>query len=317
MRQSSVMAEQVQQTPRSNVVAPVVTTVVPQGGWVTVARLYHLLIALVGTVTLIVTLTVAMTAENNGGALNGAIFSLSYFTIWSNILTMVVAWWLVANPTKDSSVFRWLRLTTLVMITVTGLVYAIVLAPLADPQGISVYTNAGLHYFVPWTTVLGFLLFGPRPRFRVVDVWKMLIIPVVWLSYTLLRGLLLVTPPANEQELDQTGPQHWYPYPFIDVEEPSALVPGLEYPGYTGVGVNIFFILLLGLFFGFLFLGLDRLLSGGRKPPPLPGAPVHDASHASPVPVAAPAQDTLPAQESTPIHDSTAQQDSGRGSSQP
>ena len=303
------MAEKVQHTPQSRPAVATVTTIAPTGGWVTVARFYHLLIALVGTVTLVTTLTVAMTAENNGGALNGAVFSLSYFTIWSNILTMVVTWWLVARPTADSAMFRWLRLTTLVMITVTGLVYAIVLAPLADPQGINVYTNAGLHYFVPWTTVLGFLLFGPRPRFRVVDVWKMLIIPVIWLAYTLLRGLLLVTPPVNQQELDQTGPQHWYPYPFIDAEEPSALVPGLEYPGYAGVGVNIFFILLLGLFFGFLFLGLDRLLSGGHKPPPLPGAPSAGAPEPNDAASQAPASQALPTQETKPAHDTTADQD--------
>ena len=55
------------------------------------------------------------------------------------------------------------------IITVISLVYAIVLAPLTDPQGISVYTNVDLHYFVPWVTILGFLLFGSRPRYRVLS----------------------------------------------------------------------------------------------------------------------------------------------------
>ena len=109
------------------------------------------------------------------------------------------------------------------MITITGLVYAIVLAPDANPVGLGVYTNIGYHYISPWATVLGFLLFGPRPRFRVKTVFAMLAIPVVWLTYTLLRGLLLVTP--HRRLRPQLGePQNWYPYPFIDVNDPSPLI---------------------------------------------------------------------------------------------
>ena len=40
------------------------------------------------------------------------------------------------------------------MITITGLVYAIVLAPDANPVGLGVYTNIGYHYISPWATVL-------------------------------------------------------------------------------------------------------------------------------------------------------------------
>ena len=61
-------------------------------------------------------------------------------------------------------------------------------------------------------------------------------------------------------------PQHWYPYPFVDVNDPSPLIPGMSLGGYAGVGVNIIVILVLGLVFGFLFLGLDRALSRGAKP---------------------------------------------------
>ena len=99
----------------------------------------------------------------------------------------------------------------------------------------------------------------------------MLAIPVVWLVYTLLRGLLLLQPPPEAPATTLGEPQHWYPYPFIDVNDPSPLIPGAaDLGGYAGVGVNIVVIVLLGLAFGFLFLGLDRWLSKGQRATPLP-----------------------------------------------
>ena len=67
------------------------------------------------------------------------------------------------------------------------------------------------------------------------------------------------------------APQNWYPYPFIDLNYngtggPSALVPGLTAPGYAGIAINIVGVVVLGLLFATIFLGLDRLLSRGNKP---------------------------------------------------
>lgn len=234
-----------------------------------VARIYWALVALVGTASFAVSCWLAATTEGSGGALNGVLFTLSYFTVWSNIFTFIVNWSLAADPTRDGSMFRWLRMTSLVMITITGLVYALVLAADAKPTGLGVYTNIGYHYVAPWATVLGFLLFGPRPRLTMSLVPKMLIIPIAWLAYTVIHGEFLTTPPAIPPETVVGQPQHWYPYPFINVNDPSALLPGVNLEGYAGVGVNIVVILILGIVIGILFVGLDRLLSGGQKPEPL------------------------------------------------
>lgn len=242
------------------------TTYVPKGSWAGVARIWWLAVSLVGIATLSLSMYLSVTWEGNGGALNGLIFTLSYFTVWSNVVTLIVNLMLATNPTRDGAVFRWLRMSSLVMITITGLVYLIVLAPLGSPVGPEVWTNLGYHYIVPWATVAGFLLFGPRPRFTIKQVWLMLIIPVTWLTYTMLRGLTLVRPPGNRPDTTVGQPQNWYPYPFLDVNDPSPLVPGIELAGYAGVAVNMAMILVLGLLFGFIFLGLDRLLSAGRRP---------------------------------------------------
>ncbi len=173
------------------------TTVAPRGVGMPIARIYHLLITLVGTAVLVIYVWAPATYEGNYGALNGVVFTYSYFTVWSNLFTAIVGWSLVVNPANDGGVFRWLRMTSLVMITTTGLIYFLVLAADADPQGVYVYTNIGAHYIVPWGTVLGFLLFGPRPRFTLRHVFLMLIIPVTWLVYTLIHGLFLVVPPGR------------------------------------------------------------------------------------------------------------------------
>lgn len=241
----------------------------------TVARVYHVILALLGTSAMAISLYNGATRPEMGDFPNGWVFELSYFTIWSNIFVLIVNWSLFANPRRDDKIFRWLRLTSLVMIVITGLVYAIVLAPSASVCGTGYFTNTVFHYIVPWATLLGFLLFGPRPRLTWDLLWKCLAIPILWLIYTILRGLLMVTPPGDrcssdpaEQVLGQ--PQNWYPYPFINPDyadgAPSALIPGLTAPGYAGIAINIVGVIALGLIFSTIFIGIDRGLSKGEKP---------------------------------------------------
>ncbi len=256
---------------------PATLTVAPRGGMVAVARGYSLIVALVGTVTLAVSLTISATNPLSGGALNGIFTTLSYFTVWSNIVALVVNWMLALDPTRDGRLFRWLRMTALVMIVITGLIYALILAASAHPCGIGVWTNIGYHYFVPWATLLGFLLFGPRPRFTWDLVPKMMAIPVVWLVFTLLHGLMSVTIPGDKCSGNplQDG-ANFYPYPFITPNydgtgAPSPLIPGVSADGYGGIAINLVVIIILGLLMASAFVGLDRLLSRGAKPTPLDG----------------------------------------------
>jgi hypothetical protein len=89
--------------------------------------------------------------------------------------------------------------------------------------------------------VLGWLLFGPRPRFdRRVLLWS-LVWPVLWFGYTLARGAA-------------TG---WYPYPFVDVRT----------EGYARVLVNALLVtMVLGVVASLYALG-DRRFR--RAPDPV------------------------------------------------
>lgn len=247
-------------------------TLAPRGAMVPVARIYHGLLALLGTSAMVISLWLSATSPYNGGAINGIISTLSYFTIWSNIVALVVNWILAFDPTRDGPGFRWIRMTALVMIVITGLVYAIILAADANPCGWGVYTNLVFHYIVPWAMLLGFIIFGPRPRFGWDLLPKMLVIPMIWLVYTLLHGLMTINAPGDRCSNTplQVG-VNFYPYPFINVNYdgtggPAPLIPGVEFGGYAGVVVNIIAIIVLGLIMASIFVGLDRALSRGKKP---------------------------------------------------
>jgi len=171
----------------------------------------------------------------SAGVVGRALDFISYFTILSNIVVVIVATLLWLHPERRGGIFRVLRMDSLIMITVTGLIFAIVLAPEASVVGWQYVSNTCLHYITPTLTVLVFLLIGPRGLFRLQTVLLALIIPFIWLGYTLVRGSIIDS----------------YPYGFIDVVA----------HGYGTVTINLIGVVIFGIVLGLIFLGLDKLLS--------------------------------------------------------
>lgn len=137
------------------------------------SRIWHLLIAIDVTVALIIQIVLVLTGgpdPNTGetvasvGILTRMIQTVSFFTIQSNILVLAVAITLVIDPDRDGRFWRILRLDALLGITITGLVFDLVLIHYVHPSGWQLVATIGFHYIAPWATVLGWLLFGPRPR---------------------------------------------------------------------------------------------------------------------------------------------------------
>lgn len=225
-------------------------TIAPRDGAVALARVWHAATAVIGVFGLVLGAVLAATDDGSNGVLNGLVFFLSFFTILSNIVVAATETSLAVDPARDSAVFRWFRITGLVMITITGIVYAIVLAPLSNPQGPDVITNLIYHQLIPVAAVVGWLVFGPRPRFTWDLVPKLLVIPLIWLTYTLVHGAFTTNPPVWDAEED-LGPRNWYPYPFLDVAD----------LGYAAVLTNIAVIAVAGMAFGLIFVALDKALS--------------------------------------------------------
>lgn len=125
-----------------------------------------------------------------------------YFTVLSNILVAWVSSTIALGRDDRTAGWRTLRLTTLVAITVTGLVHWFLLRPLLDLAGADYLADKLLHVAVPLVAVIGWVAFGPRGRVQRRDVLASLVFPILWLGYTLVRGAF-------------TG---FYPYPFLDAD---------------------------------------------------------------------------------------------------
>ena len=130
---------------------------------------------------------------------------ITYFTIWSNVIVAITMTALFLRPDlftrRGASGFRWrvVRLDSLIMITVTGVVFNLLLS--SSKTGIDAVSNGLLHVWVPIITMVVWLLAGPRGYIRMSTVWASLVIPVVWLVFALVRGSAVGA----------------YPYPFLDV----------------------------------------------------------------------------------------------------
>jgi hypothetical protein len=164
---------------------------------------------------------------------------VAYFTIQSNILVAVATVLLARDPRRDGAGFRVARLAAVVGITVTGLVHFTLLRPLLDLDGADYVADKLLHMVVPVLAVLGWALFGPRPRVDLRSFWWVLAWPLAWLAQALLVGAA-------------TG---WYPYPFLDHRE-----DGWDHVLVASVGITVLFLLLFAL-----IARIDRRAA----PPPL------------------------------------------------
>lgn len=159
----------------------------------------------------------------------------TYFTIWSNILVAVIMVMLAIRPDRQSFVFRVLRLDAVLMITVTGLIYNLVLSGLSELQGLEVVTNSFDHVITPLVTVVVWLVAGPRGWVQWRTVPASLVLPLIWLVFALVHGAVIGA----------------YPYPFLDVAT----------KGYPTVLMNSFMVLIFGIVLALIFWGIDAALT--------------------------------------------------------
>lgn len=215
------------------------------------ARAWHGVTALVAALALGIQIALVISGESvliTTGVIPSTAVRLarfvSYFTVQANLLVLVTVAGLALRPDRDGRLWRVLRLDAIVGIAVTGVVHWFLLRPLLHLQGWSYVTDKMLHVAVPLLAVVGWLLFGPRPRITRQLLLPSLGWPAAYLIFTVARGAV-------------TG---WYPYPFLDVG-----VKG--YPAVLGAALGVA-LLVLGAA-ELLMLGERRL---GPAPPPTAGS---------------------------------------------
>ena len=184
-----------------------------------------------------------MLGNPDQGVLSRIFDYFTYFTIWSNILVAVISIMLAVRPDRDSFVFRVLRLDSVLMITVTGIVYNVVLAGSAKLQGLEVVSNLFDHVLTPLVTVLIWLFIGPRGWISWRIIGAVLILPIIWLAFALARGAIIDA----------------YPYGFVDAAE----------FGYATVAINVLGIIVMAVILCLILWGIDsviRRFTGRRSP---------------------------------------------------
>lgn len=152
---------------------------------------------------------------------------ISYFTIQTNLLVAGSTVMLARDPYRDGRWFRPIRVAAVVGITVVAVVHYFLLGDLHDLEGIDWVGDKLLHMVVPALAILGWAVFGPRPRIDGRAIGLAICWPLAWLGWSLAMGAA-------------TG---WYPYPFLDHREPD----GTSGVVITSVAITVFFLALFGL----------------------------------------------------------------------
>jgi hypothetical protein len=166
----------------------------------------------------------------------------SYFTIQTSliaIVTLSVAGWFSWNGRPETRVLNIVRLSTVTFTVVVTLVYNLLLRGLPDAAADGAYVwpvlpNEILHVWAAIFMLIDWMLSSRRINLRVRTIFWVLLFPLAWLVYSIIRGLMV----------------NWWPYWFINPNEPAGITGMLTYI----VGIMLFLLTVaIGL------IGLQRI----------------------------------------------------------
>lgn len=202
--------------------------------------LLRLLMSVAIVAAVVTQLTVSMTRTAEAGGDVATVFAnfFSFFTILSNVIAAVVLTWAAIASLRDpAQAHSSLGLSAalacaITYMAITGIVYNALLRGITLPQGSEPvpWSNEVLHLVAPLFLLLD-LLIGPARRalrWRVVGV--IIAFPLLWVTYTLIRGPLVTNP--------TTGDPYWYPYPFLNPNNPGGWGMVIAYV----VGIAVAFV---------------------------------------------------------------------------
>jgi hypothetical protein len=158
--------------------------------------------AIVAAGLVIQLLVVATASHSRWGSIPARLFNvLCYFTIESNLIVGVTCLLLAMRLDRPSAAFRVFRLIGLVGILITGIVYHVAIAKLVEFDGWALVADQLTHTVVPVMAVVGWFMYGPRGQTSWPVIRLVLLYPIAYISFTLVRGRIV----------------DFYPYHFIDV----------------------------------------------------------------------------------------------------
>jgi hypothetical protein len=200
-------------------------------------QFYLIVMAVLGWLAIAVQMFLVVRVVTAAGqpAIDGVVNTLSYFTVFTNLLAAIAATASALRSSADTFLTRPSTISAIaVYMFVVGLIYSLVLRSLWEPTGLQRAADVALHDLLPILFVLYWLLFVPKGTLRWSQPVAWLIYPAAYVAYSLLRGAV-------------TGK---YLYPFADV---TAL-------GYPAVMFNAAIMLAGFLILGLIMVGIDHLV---------------------------------------------------------
>lgn len=157
----------------------------------------------------------------------------SFFTVQSNLIAAaslaIGAVLLVRSRATDTRWYAVLRACATTYIVTTGVVFNLLLRGIELPQGSTVpWTSEVMHVVIPVVVLFDWLFAPGRRRLEFSTVGIIVIYPIVWAAYTMIRGPFVADA--------VTGATSWYPYPFLN--------PDTSQNGYLSVA---FYVLLIAV----------------------------------------------------------------------
>ena len=167
----------------------------------------------------------------------------SFFTVVANGIIAIVTTAIALAPesrfsrrVENGSVLT----AAAVYISIVAVVYSLFLRSVVNAQGWHLISDHIVHDAVPPLFVLYWLIYASKQDVRWLDPLKWLIVPLLYIAYSLIHGAF----------------DNWYPYWFADVTK----------LGYPTALKNSGFVLIAFLIFGFTFAAIGKLLSRTVNP---------------------------------------------------
>jgi hypothetical protein len=200
------------------------------------------IIAVVAWFALVLQFLLMVQRAEPGTVLHAVINYFSFFTILTNLLVAVGTTVPLLAPQSAAGRFSARPSTqsgTAVYIAIVGITYSLLLRHMWNPQGMQKIADVLLHDVVPVLYVAFWIFLVPKFTLRWSDAVRWLAFPLVYMVYTVARGLIA----------------HWYPYYFIDIDT----------IGWSLALIHAAGLLLAFFGFGLLFISIGRWTAGSSS----------------------------------------------------
>ena len=151
----------------------------------------------------------------------------SFFTIQSNLYAVAILLLavLIDRRGRPSPTFDLFRGAAVLYMVTTGIVYGLLLSGYQEElQTTLPWVDTVVHRVMPIVLVADWLIGPPRTAIDVRRAAKWLIYPLVYVTYSLIRGPVV----------------DWYPYPFLDPDEAGGYGGVLLYCVAIALGIGLF-----------------------------------------------------------------------------